>query len=117
MYKTAIQNDELLLEYGNDMIHVAITTYANDIVVLMEQSLKSFPIENPKIIPKRIFNAYGKFALFYTKDTLKGASMKPKTLQNSVSKRGTRGCEISLVILDVLMCWHAEAVRSAFRVR
>ena len=36
MYKTAIQNDELLLEYGNDMIHVAITTYANDIVVLME---------------------------------------------------------------------------------
>ena len=34
-YKTAIQDDDLLLEYGNDVIDAAMTTYADDIAELM----------------------------------------------------------------------------------
>ena len=34
-YKTATQDDELLLEYGNDVIDAAMTTYADDIAELM----------------------------------------------------------------------------------
>ncbi|CAE7225001.1 unnamed protein product, partial [Symbiodinium microadriaticum] len=34
-YKTATQDDDLLLEYGNDVIDAAMTTYADDIAELM----------------------------------------------------------------------------------